>query len=166
MTAFRFDAAIVRRFSQGDRDALARLYDMSAASAYAIALFVCTSPRRAEEAVTRTYLDLWERRESLNVAGIDFAAHFYAALRRQCRRLRTRARDEASGRIPRACSPVGILRELPPEEKEALILVWLRGYSEHEASRAIGAPPETVRRLIRRGLERMSEIPLGEADAR
>ena len=166
MGAFTFDELLVRRMLDGDREALGALYDINAAAAYALALSMCGSPRAAQEAVTRTFLDLWEGRGALKPAGESFSFYVYSVLRRHCRTLRTgRESGQAKGTFGER-DYGDLLSDLPGQEREALTLVFLRGYDEYEASEAIGTTPAGVRALVRRGLERLSEPVAGEADAR
>lgn len=165
MAAFTFDEQLVRRMMAGDRDALAELYDANAAAAYTLALSMCAAPSDAEEAVRRAFVNLWEARSAIRLEGGEFALHFYAVLRSHCRALRAERAPFAAPNRMEGPMYEKLLISLPPIEREAVALVVLRGYDEHEASKAIGATPADVRTLVRRGLERLSERMGEEAGA-
>ena len=53
---------------------------------------------------------------------------------------------------------------LPPGQREALELVFLRGYSQQEVAEALGKPLGSVKSDLRRGLLRLRKLYLGEDD--
>ncbi len=89
------DAALVREVVAGSHDALAELYDRHADGVFAAACRMTSDRGLAEEVVQETFLALWNRAESYDVARGSLAAWLHTIARN-----RTVDRLRATGRRP------------------------------------------------------------------
>jgi RNA polymerase sigma-70 factor (ECF subfamily) len=120
-----------------------------------------------QETVTRALAAMPSFREGTNLAAWTFTIlrnQFYSQWRRQ-RRAQSTALVEPELADPHATSPQEVrlqLRDLrnafwrlPPEQREALILVRVRGFSYDEAARICGCATGTVKARVSRARVRL-----------
>lgn len=185
------DAALAARVAAGDAEALGALYDRYGPLCYRLALRVTASAGLAEDAVQEAFLALWQRgrydheRGSLRSWLLALAHHKAVdAVRREAaigRREATEARRGATrsdpGDEPETAVLAGLqagavrdaLTELPPDQREALLLAYFAGHTQSEIATITGVPLGTVKTrtfAAMRKLQRLlspSETPSREA---
>jgi RNA polymerase sigma-70 factor, ECF subfamily len=176
------DARLVQRMAQGDKQALAELYDRFSGPLYGTALRVLRDPTEAQDVVHDTFVALWEKAASFESSrGSAFAWAVTLVRNRAIDRLRMRRRraellsasapddlgyDEnpvtASGsesaalgddaRVVRAA-----VAALPVDQKRALELAFFSGLTQEEIARKLSEPLGTVKARIRRGLLKLRD---------
>jgi RNA polymerase sigma-70 factor (ECF subfamily) len=127
----------------------------------------------AEDLVQQAFLTAWERRAQLRSAQA-FKPWLYS-IAVNLARGRMRARRDETGGEPDPVSPgpgpeaaassaQGVARiraaldALPPDQRESIILVRLEGMTFAQAAEALGAPENTVKTWVRRGLLRLADV--------
>jgi len=173
------DAALLASAVQGDRAALARLYDRYAAPAYSLAVrLVGAAP--AEDVVHDTFMALVERPGTFDPARGSFRAWFMTSVHRRCLTLlRSRQRLAGEESLPESPDPDpepaealvqrlqdatvrAALETLAPPQREALVLAYYGGLSQTALAARLGVPLGTVKARMRRGLLALRGILQGE----
>ncbi len=145
----------------------------------AFAMAMCGNATTANDLVQETLLKAWSH-QNLFTPGTNFKAWLFTILRNtyysQYRRLRREVLDP--GKIaelkcvsPNQTSHVNLiefsraLQELPPDQREALILVGAEGYSYEEAASITGCAVGTVKSRVNRARVRLARrLELASAD--
>lgn len=127
---------------------------------------------QAEGIVQEAFLRAWEKRDSLR--SVDaFRPWLYTiamnVLRQRKRKLAPLAVEDPRAVCPRPSPEEHVdasrrldavlvgLDELPEEQREAVLLVRMRGLKFREAAEVLGVPENTVKTRVRRGLMRLAE---------
>ncbi len=171
-------AALVRRLQQGDRDALARLYDLLAKPLYSLALRITGDATEAQDIVHDTFLQLWRKSGDFDSSrGSVFSWTATFVRNRAIDRIRSRRRRQEllagqTGLDPAAASANSAdtlwLREkaaavraalatLAPEQKSALELAYFDGLTQQEIAERLNEPLGTIKARIRRGLLKLRD---------
>lgn len=154
--------------------ALGQLYDATAARLYAVALRIARDTRVAEEAVSDTFLQIWQQAPTYDPARGKVLSWMFAICKsRVLDHLRRRDRAEMPGEIQslrsNALDPSGdpvdllslyeessrvhrILAELSATQRELIALSFFRGLSHNEIASETGLPLGTVKATLRRTL--------------
>jgi RNA polymerase sigma factor (sigma-70 family) len=124
--------------------------------------FVTGNRSDAADLAQDAFLRLWERWDRLERIADPRAYLFRVALNGS--RMRARAARRAARRLVGFASSFdpfdevdlredvrGMLRELSPRQRAALVLLDLYGYGSQEAARILGVRPSTVRALATQG---------------
>ncbi len=180
----RANADLLRRMANGDRDALAELYDSMAKPLFATARHILNDPAEAQDVVHDVFLSLWENAASFDSRrGAAFSWAVTLTRNRSIDRLRSRANrarllgetfpgdlgyGEAEGPGPDA-SDLGARAELvrtavaglPDEQKRALELAFFSGLTQREIADRLSEPLGTVKARIRRGLIKLRDTLAG-----
>ena len=173
------DESLVARVAAGDAEAFGALYDRHARAVHSYALARTGSAPEAEEVCQDAFLALWRHaarfdpgRGGVRAWLVGIARHrAIDRLRAQARRARAEgAAEEAAAREPlddsvaragmeraEASRVRRLLEELPPEQRDALLLVHAGGLSHREVAEACGLPLGTVKGRLRLGLARLRE---------
>jgi RNA polymerase sigma-70 factor (ECF subfamily) len=159
----RTDEELYRRIKNGDRDALAELYERREPGLYRYALYTSGSRSVAEEVTQEVFLRLIGGGVPFDERRGPLEAYLYGVARNLLRR-RTEslglehAGDPASDentlreliRDQRTVALVAAVRELPPGYRDAVVLCELEERSYEEAARLMGCPIGTVRSRLHR----------------
>ena len=171
-------AALVAQMAQGRQDALARLYDETSAVLNGVLLRILERPEDAEEVLLDVYMKAWkyagrytEQRGSVQTwlmtmarnAAIDRIRQRRAQPKTQGFELETTAEPESGDATPeqqtaeeeRRQRVQRVLRELPPEQREAVELAFFGGFTHAELAERLREPLGTVKSRIRMGLLRL-----------
>jgi RNA polymerase sigma-70 factor (ECF subfamily) len=165
------EAELMARYCDGDANACREIYSRVAPRLVAYLTRMCGERSTAEDLVQQTFLKVHNARGAY-VRGADPVPWMFAIAHRTCldelrRRQRSRVRVTQSDRMPeeaagldgvateRAAPPaadpemvsaaMAALDNLPPAQREALILTKLSGKSIAEAAAITGATPGAVK---------------------
>lgn len=171
---------LIAAIGQGDREALAALYDATSPILYGLLLRMLHHPDWAQEALQDCYLRVWQRSETYSpdkgepIAWLIGNARYRALdLLRSARQRQGResADDPSEMEFPdlspspedRAVESEGLarlnicLRGLSEVQRKSVLLAYYEGYSHQELSAAMNAPLGTVKAWVRRGLAKLRE---------
>jgi RNA polymerase sigma-70 factor, ECF subfamily len=180
------EAELMARVAAGDADAFAAVYDRHARPVYSYLVAQLGRAAEAEEVCQEAFLSLWRHADRFDprrggVRGWLIGIARHQAIDRQRAEAR-RARAETAAQAVAALEPaqdhvsrVGadraeaarlrrVLGDLPPEQREVLLLVHYGGLSQREIAEVIGLPLGTVKSRLRLGLARV-RLTVGVAEA-
>lgn len=176
-------ADAVRRCAAGDQQAVATLYDLTAAKVYGLALRVLRNPAQAEEVTQEIYLEAWQNSGAFRPGrGSGLAWLLTITHRRAVDRVRSAQaasrRDTVYGLEALATSPVdpadqaidtvaaervrSAMRGLTDLQREALELAYFQGRTHTEVAAELAVPLGTVKTRIRDGLTRLRSVLGGD----
>ena len=163
------DAALVGRMADGDRAAMAELYERHSGVLLGLALRIVRERREAEDLLHDVFLEAWR-------AAKDFDPKRGRVRTWLAIRMRSRALDlKKSARVSRNAGDAGLdvviddsvtpspdhariraaLTALGPDQRTVLELAYFEGLSCTEIARRISIPVGTVKSRIAAGLERL-----------
>jgi RNA polymerase sigma factor (sigma-70 family) len=167
-------AELVRRIAAGDSFALAALIDETRPVVFAQALRLLSSRADAEEITMDVYSQVWRKAGCYDpTRGSAIAWLGNMARSRAIDLLRSRARQQRSSEVLAlefsntldledevASSEVRrqinqALEALPSEQRRAIELTYVNGYSVTEVAARLGVPLGTVKSRVRYGLKRL-----------
>ncbi len=162
------DTQLAARVAQGDKAALATLYDRYAAIAYGLARRLVGDA--ASDVVHEAFVVLLERPQMFDAERGSFRAWFLASVHHRCLSyIRGRARMTGDDGIDMVADPrpdpaeqvVRSLREgavqdalfaLPEPQREAIVLAYYGGMSQTALASHLHTPVGTIKARMRRGL--------------
>lgn len=165
------DPELTRRVAMRDSTAFEELYRRYAPAAYGIALRVLRQPALAEEVTHDAFIALWRAPEAYDATRGSFRSFFLSLVHHRAvdmvrseERLRERERrvnqepppDEDVGEAvveeadlaDRRREVAEALRELPPEQREPLEMMYFRGLTQARIAEEMGIPLGTVKTRI------------------
>ncbi len=175
------DAKLLRRMAQGDKSALAELYDRFSRPLYATALRIVNDPSDAQDIVHDAFIALWEKAAVFEMErGTAFAWAVTLVRHRAIDRVRSRRRrgellasslpsdlgydenpatgvEESAARGDQAQAVRAAVATLPLEQKRALELAFFSGLTQQEIAQKLSEPLGTVKARIRRGLLKLRD---------
>jgi RNA polymerase sigma-70 factor (ECF subfamily) len=177
---------LIERIASGEQEALAQLYDETSPMLNGLLLRILERAEDAEEVLLDVYMKAWKYAGSYSAARGTVHAWLVTMARnaaidriRRCKaQQRTlsydmeltpeRVSDEGSpeqqvSMAERRRRVQQVLRELPAEQREALLLAFFGGLTHAELAERLGEPVGTVKSRIRMGLTRLRGL-LEEAD--
>jgi len=176
-----------------DPTTFARAYDDHARSVYAAALRVTRDAALAQDVVQDVFLRLWRKPQRFDAQRGELGS--YLRLMARSRALDLRREAQAAGRArdrltvvegarlearaeldPTRPAPAlersegraavrVALRELPPAQREALVLAYWGGLTAEEIARRTDAPLGTAKSRLRLGLTKLREVLGSEGEA-
>jgi RNA polymerase sigma-70 factor (ECF subfamily) len=173
--------SLIERIALGQQDALAQLYDETSPMINGFLLRMLEHPEDAEEVLLDVYMKAWKFASSYTEergtvpAWLVTMARNAAIDRIRQRRAQPRvmafegessaepasvaaspeeqvSQSERSSRVQR------VLRELPREQREAVVLAFFGGLTHAELAERLGEPLGTVKGRIRMGLARLRSL--------
>ncbi|MCU1326843.1 MAG: polymerase, sigma-24 subunit, subfamily [Bryobacterales bacterium] len=157
------DEALYRRMKQGDRDALAVLYDRREPSLYRYALHMTGSVHAAEEIAQEVFVQLMSAGDRYDETRGPVEAWLYGVARNLVRVFRRRGsveeavdqavEDDIVGGMIADESLIALreaVRELPGNYREVVVLCDIEERNYDEAARLIGCPVGTIRSRLHR----------------
>ena len=170
------DESLVERLRLQDVRALEALYDRHSGALFGLALKMLGDREMAEEIVQETFLKLWERPDSYVpergrlISWLLGVAHHRAVDRLRRRQLELRYSSDGRFADTGAAEPdpedelLASLREeaviraisaLPPAQRVAVELAYLRGMTQVQIAEALGEPLGTVKTRIRLAMQKL-----------
>jgi RNA polymerase sigma-70 factor, ECF subfamily len=162
------DAALLEAVAEGNREAMAAVFDRYSRIVYCIALRVLREPSLAEDVMQEVLLQVWKRPQSFVAQRGNLAAWLSVVARnRAIDVLRKRSPFDPLGEMPlpdprdmTLASEQGWLLDrvrtaidsLPAEQQGPLELAYFQGLSHTEIAERTGSPLGTVKTRIRAGL--------------
>ena len=164
--------------AKGDRQAFARIYQLSASRLLPVALRIVGRREAAEDVLQEAYISIWRRAGQYSPERGQPLAWMSAVVRNRAidylRRHAKGPRDsvqwseatEAEARPPfgaealpehLSASVRGCLERLKPEQRRALCLAFYYGLTHEELARHLDVPLGTVKSWIRRGLLQLKD---------
>ncbi len=155
---------LVQRASEGDLDALAKLYDAYAPGLHRVLLAILSSPEDAEDAVQETFVKLLDGRMS---RARDTKAYLFSSARHVALDvLRRRKREQNHVEEEETVEPTtsdanndlqNLLRHLPVEQREVIALKVFQDMTFAEIAVVVHARPNTVASRYRYGIEKLRQ---------
>ncbi len=169
---------LLRRCARGDETAFARLYDLTSARMYGLALRVVRNPTYAEEVTQEAYLEVWRssarfdpqrgsalswlltithRRAVDRVRSAEASARRDETFERETRQPAYDTTVEAAHRSLDAERVRRALAHLTDTQREAVELAYFGGYTHTEVAGLLDLPLGTAKTRIRDGLIRLRD---------
>jgi RNA polymerase sigma factor (sigma-70 family) len=170
------DAALLEAVARSDEAALAELYDRFGRMAYGLALRVLRDSALAEDAVQDAFLNVWRSAERFPADRAKASTWVLTLVHRRAvdlvrREERRRTEPEEAAPVPagpgadedaerRSKREVvqDALRQLPPEQREAIELAYYGGYTQSELAERLGEPLGTIKSRMFTGLQRLRDL--------
>ena len=175
-----FQAGLLRRVAAKDQQAMAELYDETAAVLFATAWRILADRHEAEDVIQDVYVQIWEKASTFDCS-MGTAMHWAMSItrNRSIDRLRAHGRrqrmTEALQAEPAAATPEEataahadlseaelaqvrrIVGGLSVEQRQAIEMAFFGGMTHVEIAQALGEPLGTVKARIRRGMITLKE---------
>lgn len=168
-------AEYLDRIAAGDRVGFEALYRLTAPRLWAVVRRMVAHKQPAEDVLQETYLTIWRKAHLFDrTAGealgwmttiarhraIEWLRHPGNSARRTSVSSETSTDEEAIGEHEAEQSVLfnEVLAKLSREQRESLLLVYLGGMTQEEASSALGVPLGTIKSRIRRGLIALKDL--------
>jgi len=175
------DEALLSLVASSDDQALAELYDRFGRVAYGLALRVLRDEALAQDAVQEAFLAVWRSADRFLAERAKASTWILTLVHRRAVDL-VRREDRRRGEpLDRAAEPVSpatteeeatigferrvvqeALRQLTPEQREALELGYYGGLTQSELAERLGQPLGTIKSRMFTGLSRLRDL-LAEA---
>ncbi len=178
-TQLRF---LIERVSEGDLEAFAKLYDLTAPLVFGVALKVLRERSWAEDVTQEAYLQIFNQAGNFEpsegsvtgwVATIAHRRAVDAVRRAEARRRRERSQPVAPA-VDETSEPVVLqderrrvnvaLGSLSDLQREAIELAYYEGLTYREVAERLDAPLGTIKTRMRDGLRRLRSILGAEHD--
>ncbi|HEX7630802.1 MAG TPA: sigma-70 family RNA polymerase sigma factor [Lacunisphaera sp.] len=174
-------ARLVAEMAEGDRRALAQLYDEFSGPVYSLAVRLLGDQAEAQDLVQEIFLQVWLTAGSYEPGrGTVFSWLVTLTRNRAIDRIRKRRRraellSEAAPDLQpaapagdgdsatalwfreRAAAVQSALAEVPPDQKQAIELAFFGGLTQQEIAARLNEPLGTIKARIRRGLLRLKD---------
>jgi RNA polymerase sigma-70 factor (ECF subfamily) len=173
------DEALLALIARSDEHALAELYRRFGRLAYGLAFRIVREDALAQDAVQEAFLGVWRAAERFTAERAKPSTWVLTLVHRRAvdlvrREERRRAEplelgaesaggestDEAET-LTRREAVREALRQLPPEQREAIELAYYGGYTQSELAERLGQPLGTIKSRMFTGLARLRDL-LGE----
>ena len=179
------DALLIERLSRGDEAALEILYQRYGGACYRLARRIVVDAHLAEDVIQQVFLALWQStgydpaRGAVSTWLLTITHHKSVDLLRRDKGRRQRLAGEqelleiaAAGPGPgdqawarhRAERTRAALRDLPPEQREVVLLAYYGGYTQTEIGEMTGIPLGTVKSRTFQAMKKLRARLAGIAD--
>lgn len=176
------DEMLVRLITRAQADALHELYDRYSRLVFSLALSMVGDEATAEEITLDVFVKVWEKAETYRAEQAKVSTwliritrhHAIDILRRQGSRPQQQSfswAEEATPAELRSGSPEDLIEEsirreqvrtalaqLPVDQKQALALAYLQGYTHRQIAEKLNQPLGTIKTRIRLGMEKLRQI--------
>jgi len=170
------DNELLRAVARGDESALAGIYDRYRLILFGLIVRILHSREEAEDVLQEVFLQVWRRAADFDEArGRAFTWLVTVARSRALDRLRalgSRARLAEAAPVPPQVGDAAeeafqseqaevvrrALAQIPPDQRQALLLAYFEGLTQMEIAARLGAPLGTVKTRMRAGMIRLRKI--------
>jgi RNA polymerase sigma-70 factor (ECF subfamily) len=172
------DIEVLHAIARGEEEALARLYDRYRVILFGLLMRILSSREEAEDVLQEVFLQVWRRAADFNeLRGRPFTWLVTLARSRAIDRLRMLAARErvatASASDPAEAVADAVddalraeqrgivtqaLKQIPEEQKAALVLAYFDGLTQSEIAKRLEAPLGTVKTRMRSGMMKLREL--------
>ena len=171
------DESLLSLVASSDEQALAELYDRYGRVAYGLALRILRDEALAQDAVQEAFLAIWRSADRFLAERAKASTWILTLVHRRTVdlvRREDRRRGEPLESAPEPASPASVedeatlgferrlvqeaLRQLPPEQREALELGYYGGLTQSELAERLGQPLGTIKSRMFTGLARLREL--------
>jgi RNA polymerase sigma factor (sigma-70 family) len=168
------DEAVLALIARADEQALAELYRRFGRLAYGLAFRILRDDALAQDAVQEGFLSVWRGAGRFTAERSKPSTWLLTLVHRRAVDLVRREERRRADPLPDEpeAAPVGpdeaeqltqretiraALRQLPPEQREALELAYYGGYTQSELAERLGQPLGTIKSRMFTGLTRLRE---------
>ncbi len=172
------DAELVRRMAAGDGEALGALFDRHGGRVLGLLLRMLGGSGEAEEVLQEVFLQAWTRAASFRAdkgsprGWLMVIARSRALDRLRASRAARRRDEEALAETPLVEAPAAetdlerqelgarmrhLLAELPPEQRQAIVLAFFSGLTHSQVAARLGLPLGTVKSRILMGMRKLKQ---------
>jgi RNA polymerase sigma factor (sigma-70 family) len=170
------DEALLALVTRGEDGALGELYDRYCRVAYGLALRILRDPALAEDAVQEAFLTVWRTAGSFLAERAKASTWILTLVHRRAVDLVRREERRRADPLDAVEPPAGqatdeeaalraqrrivqeALRQLPPDQREALELAYYGGYTQSELAERLGQPLGTIKSRMFTGLRRLRDL--------
>jgi RNA polymerase sigma-70 factor (ECF subfamily) len=162
------DRMLLERVQARDQGAMAEIFDRYSRMAYSIALRVLKDSAQAEDVMQDVFFQVWKNPKSFAPERGSLGAWLAVVVRNRSIDAMRRRRpsdpvedvvlasgDDVAGEVEQKTMIErvrGVLKDLPPEQRESLELAFFSGMTHAEIAESKGEPLGTVKTRIRMGL--------------
>lgn len=168
---------LLLRVGQGDREAFARLYNLTRGAVYALALSLLHDAHEAQDVAQDAFVRVWESAPAYRPQGSPMAWLLTIARNLALARLRRAGRQAQLGEEEWNAIPArdpGVTPEdrqllqqalaaLGEEERQVILLHAVAGLRHREIARLLEKPLSTVLSKYHRGLAKLRSLMKGES---
>ena len=181
------DADLMELVAAGDTGAFEVIYDRYSSQVYSLARSIAGRAGGAEEATQDAFLTLWRKASSFDPARASLSTWLLTIVRNRSIDLLRQAtprllldditesaaeRIEAAERtedqvlaIQEYEQALRLVAELPPEQREAVALRYIGGYTQEQIAEKVGIPLGTAKGRARLGMLKLREAAERESGA-
>lgn len=169
------DEALLALVARDDELALAELYRRLGSLAYGLAFRILRDDALAQDAVQEAFLGVWRAADRFVAERAKPSTWVLTLVHRRAvdlvRREERRRADpldtesESAGTVSDQAEHVAerdavrqALRQLPPEQREAIELAYYGGYTQSELAERLGQPLGTIKSRMFTGLSRLRDV--------
>jgi RNA polymerase sigma-70 factor (ECF subfamily) len=173
------DEAVLALIARSDEQALAELYRRFGRLAYGLAFRILRDDALAQDAVQEAFLGVWRAADRFTAERAKPSTWLLTLVHRRAVDLVRREERRRTEPLSPEAEPAGLeaadeadlaarrqtireaLRQLPPEQREAIELAYYGGYTQSELAERLGQPLGTIKSRMFTGLSRLRD-DLGE----
>ncbi len=171
------DEAVLSLVAESDDEALAELYDRFGGVAYGLALRILRDESLAQDAVQEAFLAVWRTADRFLAERARASTWILTLVHRRSVDLVRRQEQRRGEPLESAPEPVAseqveeqaairfqrqvvqeALRQLPPDQREALELGYYAGLTQSELAERLGQPLGTIKSRMFTGLTRLRDL--------
>jgi len=176
------DEKLIRLIVQLEEEALVQLYDRYNRLVFSLALAVVNDRDTAEEITLDVFLRVWQKAGTYRADQAKVSTwlthiarhHAIDVLRRRSVRLDQQAIHweelltgaESSEQDPQESAELSLRRErvhtalalLPPDQRQALILAYFGGYTQHQIAEILKQPLGTIKTRLRLAMQKLRDF--------
>jgi RNA polymerase sigma-70 factor (ECF subfamily) len=176
------DEMLIRLIVRAQAEALHELYDRYSRLVFSLALGMVGDEATAEEITLDVFVKIWEKADTYRAEQAKVSTwliritrhHTIDVLRRQGVRskqqrvswaeestlpeLRSESPEEVVEESMRREQVRAALAQLPVDQKQALALAYLQGYTHRQIAEKLNQPLGTIKTRIRLGMEKLRQI--------
>ena len=165
------DLFLIQRLQSGDKKALFTLYDRYSGALYGVILRMCHNKELAEDLLQECFIKIWEKITTYDANKGRFYTWAYRIakntalnhLRKSSPLIQTEdlsvydSKEQERGYDDYE-ELNGLIKRLDAHHREALELVYFKGYTHREAHEVMGVPLGTFKSYVRQALFQLREL--------